>query len=73
MLSDPTASAVHPLERRARARLYLVLAGSFFRAGNWARAVTYGAKSLGLDPRGLRRIASLPARRLRGRAFGAML
>jgi glycosyltransferase involved in cell wall biosynthesis len=73
MFADPTARAVHPLERRARARLYLVLAGSFFRGGNWARALTYGAKSLGLDPRGLRHIARLPARRLGGRPSGAML
>jgi hypothetical protein len=73
MFADPEARAIHPLERRARARLYMVLAGSFFRVGSWSRSMVYGARSLRLDPRGLRHLATLPARRLRGRAFSAML
>jgi hypothetical protein len=70
MFADPAARAVHPLERRARARLYMVLAGSFFRSGNWSRGMAYLGKSLGLDPRGLGHLA---ARRLRRRPSGAML
>lgn len=64
MFADEAAKAVHPLERRARAKLYMTLAGSFFRARRWRKFIDYGGKSLILHPGGLAYLGGFPMRRL---------
>lgn len=64
MFEDEAARAVHPLERRARAKLYMTLAGSFFRGRRWRKFFEYCRKSLLLSPNGLVHLAAFPLRRL---------
>jgi hypothetical protein len=64
MFEDEAARAVHPLERRARAKLYMTLAGSFFRGRRWGKFFEYCLKSLRLSPNGLFHLAAFPLRRL---------
>jgi glycosyltransferase involved in cell wall biosynthesis len=64
MFTDEAAKAVHPLERRARAKLYMTLGGSFFRARRWRKFIDYCSKSLILHPAGLIHLAGSPIRRL---------
>jgi glycosyltransferase involved in cell wall biosynthesis len=64
MFADEAAKAVHPLERLARAKLYMTLAGSFFRVRRWRKFIDYCGKSLLLHPGGLAHLAGFPLRRL---------
>lgn len=63
MFADEAARAVHPLERRARAKLYMTLAGSFFHARRWDKFLQYCRRSLVLNPGGLMHLAGFPLRR----------
>jgi hypothetical protein len=64
MFADEAARAVHPLERFSRARLYMTLAGSYFRARRWDKFFDYCRRSLLLNPNGLFHLAGSPLRRL---------
>ncbi len=66
MFADEAAREAHPLERRATARLFMTLAGSYFRVGRWGKVLEYCAKSLALNPSGLFRLAVLPSFRRSG-------
>jgi glycosyltransferase involved in cell wall biosynthesis len=63
MFADEAASAVHPLERAAKARLFMTLAGSYFRIRRWDKFLRYCRKSLFLNPLGLSRVAGFLFRR----------
>jgi glycosyltransferase involved in cell wall biosynthesis len=63
MFRDEAAREAHPLERRAKARLFLTFAGSYFRARKWDKFLGYCGRSLALDPGGVLRLALHPFRR----------
>jgi glycosyltransferase involved in cell wall biosynthesis len=46
LFSDPGARAVHPLERRSYARLYLTLAGSYAHSRRWGAALRESAHAI---------------------------
>jgi len=65
MFADPAARDVRPLRRRAYAKLYLILSGSYFEAGNRRRAALYALRATTSWPPSLAYIAAWPWRRLR--------
>jgi glycosyltransferase involved in cell wall biosynthesis len=62
-----TDPALRSLRRRAYGRLHLVLAGSFFQAGQLKGFASHAARSVALTPSALLRLAGYPLRRLRRR------
>ncbi len=66
MFEDEAAREAHPFERRARARLFMTFAGSYFRIRRWDKVLEYCARSLALNPGGLFRLAALPSFRRSG-------
>jgi hypothetical protein len=54
--------------RRVRARNYMVVAGSYFRAGAYGQFIRCAAESLRRDPLQARRLLGYPLRKLRGKA-----
>ena len=67
MFADPTAAEIRHVRRRAYAKLFLMLSGSFLEAGNLRKAVAYACRSVALWPPSLGYIGALPWRRLRRR------
>lgn len=61
-----TDPALPGLRRHAYGRLHAVLAGSFFRVGEYGGFVRHALKSILLRPAGLGYFAGYPVRRLRG-------
>ncbi|HZR22167.1 MAG TPA: glycosyltransferase [Vicinamibacterales bacterium] len=70
MFADPAAREVKALRRRGYAKLYLMLSGSFFEAGDAAKAMTYAVRSIVSWPPSAAYICALPLRRVR-RMLGA--
>ena len=64
MFADEAASEVHPLERRAKAKLFMALAASYFRIRRWDKFLEHCRKSLVLNPNGFFRLAGFPFRRI---------
>ena len=64
MFADPAAGEIQPLRRRAYAKLFLMLSGSFLEAGSRDKAVSYAWRSVRLWPPSLGYILALPWRRL---------
>jgi len=64
MFADDAASEVHPLERRAKAKLFMTLAASYFRIRRWDKFLEHCRKSLLLNPNGFFRLAGFPFRRI---------
>lgn len=63
MFEDPAAFAVHPLVHRCYANLYLMIAGSYFHAGNPVKGAAYVARGLTRWPPSIGRILWTPFRR----------
>jgi glycosyltransferase involved in cell wall biosynthesis len=70
MFADPVAHDIRSLRRRGYSKLFLILAGSFFEAGDLGKAAGYACRSVALWPPSLGYIVALPWRRVR-RRFGA--
>lgn len=67
MFADPAAREIQPLRRRAYAKLFLMLSGSFLEARNREKAVSYAWRSVTSWPPSVGYIAALPWRRFRRR------
>jgi len=63
--SDPSCARVHHLRRQSFGKFYMILSGSYFRQGNWSRAIQCAIKALSYQPQQLSHIVGFPIRALR--------
>ena len=71
--ASPGAGRYANLKRRAYGNLHLMLAGSYFTAGDWPRFLAHAGRALLLTPSAAGRFLSYPARRRRRNAASVFL
>jgi glycosyltransferase involved in cell wall biosynthesis len=64
MFSDPSAWAVHSMERRCYGNLYLTLAGSYWHSGKVRKSIQYLTSGLLMWPPGISYVLATPIRYL---------
>ena len=65
VFSAPSCARVHHLRRRSLGRFYMILSGSYFKQGNWRRAIDCTFKALSYQPQELGYLLGFPVRAFR--------